>query len=569
MPHAWEVSVAETIAMLEGPFKSMADAIARDEYGLWLGSGISMKRMPKLQFVAEKVLRYIHGKCVAADPNCRFCACLTDLLNVASLSDGEWGKVDFTAPIDVWLDVQAISVRLVNHYASMLDQPPVGEDEDFLLWNAIDIVSTYADPTKLPDVEHLSVAALVMEGALSDIASANWDGLLEKAVKEFSGTEDMLNVIVLPEDIRKSLRRPKLYKFHGCAVLAAQDEPKYRSRLVGRKSQIDGWIDKAENTVIGAKLIDMVTTKPTLMLGLSAQDSNIQGIFVKAQQMMSWPWPNDPPAYVFSEDKIGPNHQGLLKNVYKDKLTPANSPEVQESALLRSFAKALLPALWLHVLGTKTSAMVSIGGATLDIGDQTRLREGISKLRDMAATLAVVDHEEDFARSTAKAVGRSLSLFRNGIEPATGDPLYIPLSQTPVQGMLTDPLISTSGLGEASIALGIIGIGTAELDWKITSGEGARPGCIKISSDTASSDIFFAANTASALQMKGNGSVQQTDNAIIVHSHPMIEKLPRSPRSEPVRKGKPSLREVSIQDLIAEGGDLSGLLNRFREKVSL
>lgn len=569
MSHAWEVSVAETIAMLEGPFKSMADAIARDEYGLWLGSGISMKRMPKLQFVAEKVLRYVHGKCVATDPNCRFRACLNDLLYVACLTKDEWGKVDYTTPIDVWLDVEDISARLVNHYSSMLDQPPAGEEDDFLLWSAIDIVGTYADPTQLPDVEHLSIAALIMEGALSDIASANWDGLLEKAVKELSGTDDMLNVIVLPEDIRKSLRRPKLYKFHGCAVLAGQDELTYRSRLVGRKSQIDGWIERAENKVIGAKLIDMVTSKPTLMLGLSAQDSNIQGIFVAAQQMMSWPWPNDPPAYVFSEDQVGRDQQGLLRNVYNNKLTPANRKQVQESALLRSFAKALLPALWLHVLCTKTTAMVSVGGATLGSDDQARVRNGISKLRDMAAKLAVVDHEEDFARSTAKALGRSLRLFRNGIEPTSMDPLYSPLSQTSVQEMETDPLIATSGLGEASIALGIIGIGTAELDWKITSGAGDRPGCIKLSSDTVSSDIFFAANTASALQMKGNGSVQQTDNAVIIHSNPMVKKLARSPRSDFTRKGMPSLREVSIPDLIAEVDDLSGLLIRFREEVSL
>ena len=47
------------------------------------------------------------------------------------------------------------------------------EEADYLLWEAVDVVRVYADPTKTPDVEHLCVAVLALEGVAPDIASAS------------------------------------------------------------------------------------------------------------------------------------------------------------------------------------------------------------------------------------------------------------------------------------------------------------------------------------------------------------------------------------------------------------
>ena len=66
----------------------------------------------------------------------------------------------------------------------MLDIPVPGEGPDFLLWEALGVVATYADPTVEPDSEHLCIAGLIAEGAALTIVSANWDGLIEKAVAE-------------------------------------------------------------------------------------------------------------------------------------------------------------------------------------------------------------------------------------------------------------------------------------------------------------------------------------------------------------------------------------------------
>ncbi|MBJ6986274.1 SIR2 family protein [Devosia sp. MC521] len=569
MPTAWEISVVETLALLDGDFKPTADALTEGGYALWLGSGISMGKVPKLQTIAEKVLRHLHQKCDPDDPNCRFANALTDVLGVAALSDDEWAKVDLAQPLDTWLDVSSVTTRLVNQYASMMDQAPSGEEPDYLLWDAVDVVATYADPTKKPGGEHLGIAALIMEGVVADVVSANWDGLVESAVAELSGGGDILNVVVLPEDVRKPARRAQLYKFHGCAILAGEDESKYRPRLVARKTQIDGWTEKGENKVIGARLVDIVTAKPTLMLGLSAQDSNIQGIFVAAQQRMSWTLPSYPPAYVFSEEKVGLNQKGLLANVYNGLITPANKADVENSALLRSFGKALLPALWLYVVGAKLASLTELAAAKFAAPELDKIKAGIISLRNQAAELSVVDAEENFARNTLAAMGRGMSLFRTGKAPAHNGPVYHPVSQVPITSTVNDPLISTSGLGEASVALGVIGIGSGEFDWTIEQGGGARPGAIRVSSPSRASEIFFAANQTSALNLKADGLVSREDDAVVVHSQPMAETKQRSPRSNSIRKGRPSLREFSIVDLVASSGTLEDLISRFRHEAVL
>ncbi|UHS59730.1 SIR2 family protein [Agrobacterium vaccinii] len=569
MPKAWEISVVETLALLDGTFRPTAEAITEGTYAFWLGSGISMGKMPKLQTVAEKILRYLYQSCNPSDPNCRFTKSLYDVLSVAALSDDEWAKVDPSQPLDAWLDLPSVTTRLINQYASMMDQAPIGEEPDYLLWDALNVVGTYADPTKQPGGEHLGMAALMMEGVVADVVSANWDGLVEKAVAELSGGADILNIIVLPEDVRKPAKRTQLYKFHGCAILAEKDESIYRPRLVARKTQIDGWIEKAENKVIGARLVDIVTAKPTLMLGLSAQDSNIQGIFVAAQQRMGWTLPSSPMAYVFSEDKVGLNQKGLLANVYSGLLTPANKVEVENSALLRSFGKALLPAMWLYVVGAKLTALAEITSRKLIAADVDKIKVGISALRDQAASVAVVDAEEEFARIATAAMGRGVSLFRTGKALSPNGSTYHPVSQAPINATINDPLISTSGIGEAALALGIIGIGSAELDWTISQGSGPRPGAIKISSLSHASEIFFAANQTSALNLKVEGFVCKDDDAILIHSQPIADEKKRSPRSKAARKGRPSLREFSVVNLLGASENLAELIDHFRNKAAL
>ena len=62
LPKALTISATETLALLDGPFASMAKAIANDSYAFWLGSGISRDRMPPLGIVVRRALEFLRTR---------------------------------------------------------------------------------------------------------------------------------------------------------------------------------------------------------------------------------------------------------------------------------------------------------------------------------------------------------------------------------------------------------------------------------------------------------------------------------------------------------------------------
>ena len=266
-PNAATITVRETLGLLDGPFFAFAEGVAENRYALWLGSGISFGRVDGLKTVVPRVIEFLRSQIVAGDPACRFRKALEEALALAQLSDEEKGRVDLARPFSEWPDANAIVDRLVDNYSRLLDIQVDGEPEDYVLWSGVDIIATFADPNIEPDVEHLCIGILILEGVSSDIASANWDGLVEKAVDVLTTGQPAVVVCVRPEDMREADLRARLYKFHGCAVKASTDEAVFRPYLIGRQSQIHGWV--AQNTVIVNRLIELITEKPTLMMGLS------------------------------------------------------------------------------------------------------------------------------------------------------------------------------------------------------------------------------------------------------------------------------------------------------------
>ncbi len=564
-PTAASISVSETLALLNGPFAELANGVAQNRYAFWLGSGISRGRMPGVRDLVLAVLTHLQARSNAAAADCPFRKSLNDILALANVSDAEREQIDFTQSIDDWPNIGSIADRLVLQYARMLDRAPVAEDPDFLVWEALDVVGVYGDPTKDPDVEHFCLAALILEGVASDLPSANWDGLVEKAVDALSGGVPTLRVWVRGEEARDPQLKAELYKFHGCAVSAGKDEGKYRERLIGRASQINGWAARQENAVLVNKLIEIVTTKPTLMLGLSAQDSNIQGVFVAAQERMSWPWPSHPPALVFSENALGPDQEGLLGNVYRAAYAAGTRQAINDSALLKAYAKPLLAALWLSVLGAKLQALIARAPGNLSDADQEQLRAGVARLRDVVAAAETTPEafvQEAFVRSR-----RIVSLFREGQEPVATGGRYAALSGSPVQAFAADPSLSTTGLPELSVAVGLLGM-LIDDGLEVHAGDASSmPLTVKGVADPA--PIFFAANAQAAVRLFVNGHVSPNDNAILVHAHERPPAMPRWSGVERGRKGKPILREVSLTELLQSTPTTPALLQRFREEVTL
>jgi hypothetical protein len=553
--------------MLDGPKREIADGVANDRYVLWLGSGISRARMPDLRDLAKRVLSTLQGRIDQADGGCRFRKALNAVVTLASPSDAEWTTIDFAMAPDQWPEFDTIAGRLVNNYARMLNVGVDGEEVDYLLWDVLNAAVLYADPAVTPDAEHLCLAALAIEGVASEMPSANWDPLVERAVLTLAGVQPVLRVVVAPEDVRWNRRRANLYKFHGCAQAARDNPGQFRQLLVARQNQINGWV--ANNPVMGPFLTHLIATKATLMLGLSAQDSNIQGLFAEAQAQLAWRWPSHPPAYAFSENALGGDQESLLQNVYHLDYSAANRPQMETEALVQAYAKPLLLALFLYVITAKLQLLSSHGLAGLAAVDRDKLHAGLIHGRNVIADSMIPT--ADAVSELLLLSGRALSMLRDGEHPNPANGIYMPVSPDPLDRMPADPTLAGSGICQFALAASLIGLGLERGHWSAAKPDNADPasGALVLIGRSGPAKVYFAANPRAAIRLGTNGLIANDDDAVIIHSHENTPAMPRYPRRAPGRTGLAAIREVSIEDLLAGGNEVDDLLARFRSKVAL
>jgi hypothetical protein len=161
MPIALDISILETIGLLDGSFYEFAQGVAEDGYAIWLGAGISLGKLPGLEEIAEDVLEHLRVRIDAGDPACRWHESLERILGLIGLSEDDRKVIDYAKPVTAWPNRVSVRKRLVVQYARMLDQHPTGERADYLVWTAVDVVGRYADPVITPGPEHLGLAALV------------------------------------------------------------------------------------------------------------------------------------------------------------------------------------------------------------------------------------------------------------------------------------------------------------------------------------------------------------------------------------------------------------------------
>jgi hypothetical protein len=195
-PTAAEITLRQTLELLDGSFASFAAAVCEDGYAFWLGSGISLGRVEGLKKLILRILGHLQRRVQAGEPDCRFRHLLNEIMNLAALNDPERAAINVEHPISTWPVLPIIVERLITNYARFLDLAPGGKDPDYLVWEAADVRSTYADPAIEPDSEHLCLALLVLEGVVSDMPSANWDGLIERAIDTVAPGQTPLLVCV-------------------------------------------------------------------------------------------------------------------------------------------------------------------------------------------------------------------------------------------------------------------------------------------------------------------------------------------------------------------------------------
>jgi hypothetical protein len=563
-------STSEVLAALDKDFEALSEGVAAGQYAFWVGSGISLQSVPGLEAVLLKALSFLQARHSQADPDCPYGRAIVDMLRAAGISSAQIQAIDLGTPLSSWPDLDDLLARLQSAYSAVLEVVVEGEEAvDFLLWDAIDVRGTYADPSLEPSTEHLCLAILILEGAVRVAASANWDGLIEASLRSFGADENTLRVLVHPDEFREGAGRADLIKFHGCAVRADEDPDRFRNLLVARKSQIAGWADNPSNAVALNAMTQLVATRPTLMIGLSAQDADIQGIFSRAQTVLAWHWPTSPTAVVFAEEAIGNDQRVILQLVYGSDYHP-NRDEIDHAARLGAYSRPLLVALVLTTLEAKlTDLLQSTRFDHLGV-IRDDLRSALRRLRDRVG--AESDHDPlDFVAVFARSMSLFLAIFRHGVVPSDMT-RYEPLSGQPIRDLRADPNVQMEPLEYLAALAGLLALGEDRAVWTLVPGDPADPnaGACRLVSGTTVAKTFVVQDSGVLARSEAGGLVDMSDpSTLVLHASSIPGVQQRTPAAVYGRTGSSGAREVAVSDLFDTCGSTTELVDRFRAEAGL
>jgi hypothetical protein len=328
------------------------------------------------------------------------------------------------------------------------------------------------------------------------------------------------------------------------------------------------------------EVISTAANLKALMIGLSLQDNNLQGVFSRARRANPWPWPCAPGAqsHVFCEDEISEGQRAMLKTVYADSYNDFIA-DIESSAHFRSWAEQVLLALVLKLLTDKLCALLRLRFAGTALASEVdQVTDALHRMRDAVARAAVGDRTV-FANRAIAIWSRIVGLFRSGQIPATQD-TYEVISGGPVGQLANDQNVQAVGFGELGIALALLEHGWRAKLWSLAppADHSLAAGAISTIASwpsAASRAIFFVRSAAIALDLEKRGAFSN-DHTIVIHADDVWQQMRSSGLSSarkrsraPGRTGKVETRHVSIAHMLQTEADVAGLRKRFIAEMTL
>jgi hypothetical protein len=572
-----EISVAEVLKRFEQDFATFSRAVENGEFAFWIGSGIS-RNAPNLGHLLSKAAEFLREKALAEGGNGKFSSTLRELLEISGFGP-ELLDANVHEQFSKWPDQKAIVDGLWNKYSEVLDLRVPYEASDYILWNAIEIRAAFEAPPS-PAIEHLCIAALILEGAVRDIASANWDTFIEQAVEKLSpGAPDIIQVVVDPNQLRRPPGRARLLKFHGC-IRHATDEPgTFRKYLTGSTTQITEWPETPLFAAVRNEIVSIATNQKALVMGLSIQDQNLHQTFARAKQANPWPWPCEPnaPGYVFCQERLTTGQRSVLKLVYGDDYD-ANAQDINAGAHLRAWPEQVLIALLLQLTFHKLDYLmnewiISVGKADF----AAELSVSLKACRDYIANSATDDRQAFFDQAHL-TWPRLLALYRRGAVPNSAG-AYEAISATSLSQLVGDELARESHFGKLALSLCLINYGRTEGLWTLST-----PQCDEIESGSFTvkgtwagaepRPVFVIKSVSEAILLEKDGAFEK-QGAIVVHADNLWPQLrpdggsARSPRSSPGRTASVRTTHISLEALLDKCDNLQNLNTKFVAEASI
>jgi SIR2-like domain len=553
-----------------GRLRGLGENVGRALFTFWLGSGISRDKVPAVRDLIVGVAEHLRSHLHAGD--LRFEEPLDRLIKLAGPSDDETRQIDFAKPVSSWPIMEVFLDRLEPQYAKILDIDIDGEARDYVLWTAASLCFNYARAGMSPDVTHLLLGMLVLEGVAPFLVTSNWDALIEAAVARLScdETEVTLGVRITPDDFRQEAKRAILLKMHGCAAMACVEEAKYRALIIGRESQITGWIDDNRDSPMFMKLLELATTRKSLILGMSGQDSNIQHVFRAGANRMHWEWPDDPAACMLAAPKIEADHRVILEQVYREAYAGGQKIALEQAAVIGDFAGPVLFALLACVKGLKVKALFAdcLAGAYAD-AEVDELAEGVNiALRSIiVGALLRIEDIEKFIEFNAHV----MSVFKTGVGAEAPPHRYVPIAEAPTH-MLAIDTVRGSRYPELATFVAIVGAGLGRGLWSFQLAEPrtkASPTLLMKTTDDWSR-VFVVSGMDAGIRLYSDGTVGDAEeDVLIIYADAVPPTTTRTPTSVYGRSGTAETRRVGLGSIIREHATVSEMLLAFQSSAQL
>ena len=121
----------------------------------------------------------------------------------------------------------------------------------------------------------------------------------------------------------------------------------------------------------------------------------------------------------------------------------------------------------------------------------------------------------------------------------------------PMQRLETDTSLPASGLREAAVATGLLGMGINRGIWKLEAPEAIQgQGVFRIVTAGGATRTYLVTNSHVALHLHQFEELRSNEDAIVIHSLEKTLPQTRSAHRQRGRSGRPGLREVSIAELL-------------------
>lgn len=420
----------------------------------WLGSGISREQVPDLVAVLTRVLLFLRDRAISESSSTSHRDALLEILNEHLPS--EVGR--YEADEATWEPLDPEPLREV--YSQVLGVRVDERPGDYLLMTAADLPNTYGADDLEPGIAHRLIAVLIAEGVLKEIASGNWDGLIETSVKELTNDSNLLDVYVSAEDLREGSSLAQIAKFHGCAVLTRRDHKHYAAKIIATRAQISRFESDDAFKHMREALQARTTKYRSLILGLSVQDSDLLNVFTRAAVNHPWPWEAMHPAYVFAQPEIKSPQRDVLENSYAGEFE-AHHSEIIAASAFGTYAESLLTALVLEVILHKLLALLT-RQTTVDTAFEEDLAQGVRRVAMIVAASAGNDERAVLEFVT----GQYAALVRQylGLDASYR---YVPLARGHRTQVMSEPMVSVTGADLLAASLGLLGWGEMQGRWRI------------------------------------------------------------------------------------------------------